>query len=106
MPMPGTLPSPGSWQVAFLPWPSTGCHRERAEPANLQRQAFDLRSQLAADFPTEPVYRWALASSYNDLASMLHGGGERAEAERLYRRALDLQAKLVVEFPSMPNYRR
>jgi serine/threonine protein kinase len=79
-----------------------GQYRE-AEAA--ERQARDLFSQLAAEFPAVPDYRWPLAQSHNNLALNLRGLGKYAEAETACRRALTLLERLVADFPNVPDYR-
>jgi len=78
--------------------------RRKAEAA--YRQGLSLREQLAADFPTVPAYRQALASSHNNLAIFLQGAGKQTAADQAYRDAVAVQEKLVADFPRIPAFRR
>jgi serine/threonine protein kinase/tetratricopeptide (TPR) repeat protein len=63
-------------------------------------------AQLAADFPTVPEYRRALAMSHTNLGNVLADLGRWPAAEQAHRRAVEIQEKVVAEFPSAYEYRR
>ena len=46
-----------------------GGEQERAEGITQSRQALDIQTKLAAEFPTVPAYRRQLASSHNNRPS-------------------------------------
>ena len=62
--------------------------------------------QLAADFPSIPVYRVDLAGSYDNLAHVLHRQGRLGDAEQAYRQALEFRKQLATDFPNVPAYRQ
>jgi tetratricopeptide (TPR) repeat protein len=70
------------------------------------RQALKLQEQLAAQFPTRPDYRQALAASHNNFGNLLAGTGRPREAEEAYRAARKLYEQLVADFPTRPDFRQ
>jgi tetratricopeptide (TPR) repeat protein len=56
-------------------------------------------------FPTIPDYRYELAMSNHNLASLLEFTGHPQEAERAWRLALEQLAKLAEDFRARPSYR-
>src|SRR5437763_790784 len=91
--------------------PSTSSwRRQRPAPLGKPREAEAVYHQararhekLAADFPSVPDYRLALAGSRNGLGMLLADLGKGPEAEAAYRQALAFQVKLVAEFPNVPS---
>jgi serine/threonine protein kinase/Flp pilus assembly protein TadD len=79
---------------------------EHPEALSAYERAHALRKQLAADFPTVPNHRQALALTHNNLGILLAEGGKGAEAEAEYRQSLALQKQLAVDFPAVPDYRK
>jgi serine/threonine protein kinase len=61
---------------------------------------------LAADFPSVPRHRRALAESCNNLGFLLYELGKSVDAEAALRQALALREKLVAELPADPQHRR
>jgi tetratricopeptide (TPR) repeat protein len=64
-----------------------------------------LFKQLAADYPTRPEFRSALASGQNNLGMVLQELGRLKEAAESYCDALALEQHLVADFPNEPNRR-
>jgi tetratricopeptide (TPR) repeat protein len=60
---------------------------------------------LAADFPDRPEFRGELATSHNNLGTLLHSTGRPKEAEAAYGDALLLQKRLAADFPDRPEFR-
>jgi serine/threonine protein kinase len=92
-----------------------GCYRvgimryrlgELKEAETAYQDALALYKQLAAEFPTGPVFRGQLARSRNHLAILLYDTGRPTEAERAYRDALALHKQLVADFPTSPEFRK
>jgi tetratricopeptide (TPR) repeat protein len=69
-------------------------------------QALSIYKQLAADFPSRPDYRRALAGSHGNRGLLLWSTGRLQEAEKEYDVALSIYRKLAADFPSRPEYRR
>src|SRR5262245_62162695 len=65
--------------------------------------ALGIQKQLAADFPTRPEFRQALANGHNDRGVLLKGTGRLKEAEADYDAALGIQKQLAADFPSRPE---
>jgi tetratricopeptide (TPR) repeat protein len=77
-----------------------------AEAETAYRAALKLYEQLAADFPSRPDFRQALAASHNNFGNLLAGTGRPREAEESYRAALKLYEQLVADFPTRPDFRQ
>jgi serine/threonine protein kinase/Tfp pilus assembly protein PilF len=69
-------------------------------------EALGLLDKLAAEFPSEPGYREALAHTNHDLGETLVHLARTAEAEKPMQRAVDLMRGLAAEFPSNTKYRQ
>src|SRR5262249_10816969 len=69
------------------------------------RQAIELLTKLAADYPAAPQYRAELARSHHGLGNLHKARGERSAAEESFRQALDVQSKLSADFPEVPQFR-
>jgi serine/threonine-protein kinase len=69
-------------------------------------QALHIYQQLAADFPSRPEFRLALASSHNKRGLLLSDTGRFAEAEKDYDQALSIRKKLAADFPNQSEFRR
>lgn len=67
--------------------------------------AVDLQTQLAADFPTNPEFRQALAASHNGLGLLLRDTGRIKAAEAEHRAAVDLLEQLAEDFPARSEFR-
>jgi serine/threonine protein kinase/tetratricopeptide (TPR) repeat protein len=61
--------------------------------------------KLAADFPTEPEYRYDLAHSHYSVGYLLKVLGRHDQAEAAYRTAITIQENLAADFPAVPEYR-
>jgi serine/threonine protein kinase len=70
------------------------------------RQAIDIRTKLAAEYPNDPDHRREQAVALNNLANLLKDTGRSADAEAAYREALALLEKLNQELPNDPQVRR
>ena len=79
-----------------------GRHTE-AEAAILRARA--VLQPLAAEFPTSPEYRHALARCRINIKMLLERQENRVEAEAESRQACSLLRQLVDEFPNVPDYR-
>jgi tetratricopeptide (TPR) repeat protein len=71
----------------------------------VQAEALAIRKQLAADFPTEPTVRRALAMSHSNLGWVFHSTGRMKEAEAAFRDALALQKQVAADFPDRTDFR-
>jgi tetratricopeptide (TPR) repeat protein len=79
---------------------------KRGEAEAAYRRALVIEDKLAADSPTVPEYRRALAGSHNNLGNLLGDLGKHAEAEAAFRQALVSQERLAADFPSVREYRQ
>ena len=91
--------SPTTW-VTCSPTPGG-----RRKPSPAHAKALAIRKQLAADFPTEPTLRRALAMSHSNLGWLLHSTGRLKEAESALRDALPSRNRLLPDFPNLPEDR-
>jgi tetratricopeptide (TPR) repeat protein len=80
-----------------------GQHRP-AEQA--YREALDLFTDLAGQFPGRPEYQRDLGGAHNSLAVVLQAAGRPDEAAAEFRRALAVQEGLAGDYPEVPEYRR
>jgi serine/threonine-protein kinase len=81
---------------------------ERARPnesLSVLLEARDILTKLTGDNPTEPLYRFELALSYNDIASAFDELGQPREALESYRQALALVETLVGDYPEVSSFR-
>jgi serine/threonine-protein kinase len=87
-----------------------GMIRARLGPAEAGADAFQraaaLYERLAAEFPTEPMYRKELARSQNNYGSLLRTLGRHAEAQVAHRSAVVVQEELAAAFPAVADYRQ
>ena len=73
------------------------------ESEHALRQALTRLEKLAAEFPDEPRYGYALANTYGELAHILWVDGRCEEAETVCRKAIELHGRLSNRFPAMPD---
>src|SRR5205807_324170 len=76
-------------------------------PKVAERELWDamtIEKQLAADFPSVPVYRSSLAGSQHNLALVFSSTGRLKEAEAAYRDVAAVRRQLAADYPSMPAY--
>jgi serine/threonine protein kinase len=79
---------------------------ELADAETAYRDALDLEKQLAVEFPNRTAFRQSLATTHNDLATLLfYKKGQLADAETAYREALALFKQLAAECPNSPEFR-
>jgi tetratricopeptide (TPR) repeat protein len=69
-------------------------------------EALSLQKQLAADFPSRPEFRQALAASHSNRGLVLCDARRFQEAEPDYDEALAIYKQLAAEFPGRPAFRR
>jgi tetratricopeptide (TPR) repeat protein len=69
------------------------------------REAFALRSRLAAEYPALAIYRRDLAASYFDLGNLDHALRRDKEAAAAIEEAVRLLERLVASDPHEPLYR-
>jgi eukaryotic-like serine/threonine-protein kinase len=79
---------------------------ELKEAEHAYSDALALQKQLAADFPTRPVFRFELARTHNNLGTLLYATGRLKEAEAAYAEVLALQKQLAADFPTRPEFRQ
>ena len=77
-----------------------------AEAEANDRKAVALREGLVSEFPTDPRYRKRLATSYQNLGSVLRGHGNPGEARGYFARAVEVYAALVADFPADADHRQ
>ncbi len=68
-------------------------------------EALAVYKQLAADFPTRPEFRRALAGTHSNLGNSLHDAGRLKEAEAAHAEGLAIRRQLVAEFPTQYELR-
>jgi serine/threonine protein kinase len=68
--------------------------------------ALGIFKQLAADFPSRPEFRRALAASHNNRGILLLTTGRLKEAEADFDAALGIRKQLAADFPSRPEFRQ
>ena len=74
--------------------------RQFSEGAKEYRRAIAGWEKLAADVPSQPIYRVHAAVTYGyDLAAVLAEGGQAQEAAEATRQAVVLFEKLAADFP-------
>jgi eukaryotic-like serine/threonine-protein kinase len=78
---------------------------ELKEAETAYADALAIRKQLAADFPTRPEFRQALARTHSSLGNLLRATGRLKEAETAYADALAIQKQLAADFPTRPELR-
>jgi tetratricopeptide (TPR) repeat protein len=69
-------------------------------------RALSIYKQLAAEFPTRPDFRQALARSHGSRGMLLKDTGRLKGAEQDYDQALSIKKQLAAEFPSRPEFRQ
>ncbi len=74
------------------------------EAGPLYDEAYQLREQLAIEYPGRPDYQNSLASSIADRGSVLWLRGKLTEAEQCFREAVEKQQLLVSRVPGIPSY--
>ena len=80
-------------------------HGPEAEDA--YRRAAEMQKKLVEEFPHEPDHRNDLATTYNDLGTLLQTTGRPdAEVEEAYQSAAKWGDPLVTEFPDRADYRQ
>jgi serine/threonine protein kinase len=76
------------------------------EAAAGYREALAIHQKLADDFPAVAAYRQGLASSHNNLGTLLEGENQPEQAAEQYRKALAIRQKLADDFSTVPAYRQ
>jgi len=96
--------------IAFAHFRLGQVHRILDDPANAAaeyRNAIAQFASLAGDHPGNPVYRQALANSYNWLGETLRPARDKyADAKNAYDRALSLQQDLIRTDPGNAEYQQ
>lgn len=74
----------------------------RAIPWNTR--ALEIRRELMADDPDDPLRRLNVAASLNHLADVYRGVDQHRTAANWYRQSVDLLSQLVTEYPDVGGY--
>jgi tetratricopeptide (TPR) repeat protein len=74
------------------------------ESRNTHQQAVAVLSELADEFPEQPVYQAGLASSHNRLGMALYYLSQMQEAERSLKAAVVIRERLAARFPDRPEF--
>jgi serine/threonine protein kinase/Flp pilus assembly protein TadD len=69
-------------------------------------QALNIYEQLAAEFPSQPKFRYDLAGTYYVRGHVLSDTGGLPKAKQDYDQALNICKQLALDFPSEPRYRQ
>jgi tetratricopeptide (TPR) repeat protein len=80
-------------------------YTDRPASERAYRLALALQQTLVDDFPSDPDFRYLLATIHHQLGLLLHETGGFPDAERSFRRALALEEELVARHPEVLPFR-
>jgi tetratricopeptide (TPR) repeat protein len=75
------------------------------EAESAYKDALAFQRQLAADFPSRPEFRQALARIHHNLGLVFRKTGRLQEAELAYTDSLNIKKQMAVDFPNRPEFR-
>jgi tetratricopeptide (TPR) repeat protein len=80
--------------------------RDLAGSRKAHEEALELRTQLAADFPSVPGYRQDQAASHHNVGLVLRALKDLPEAQKHLEASHAVKEKLAKDFPRVPAYQR